>query len=485
MRESLTVTTEEYKKRFLRYLAAREYYSVKASSDVEGTFPDTLLVLTRKNETREYWLEVKAAAISLGDSDFLKQLAKYLAEYLSRTPDNRFKMIFGFYRLIDSPMIDKVFSEFDPLAITELCNKLISLSEPTKATIIKNASFEDVKKFFEDTTIKEADIKSLEFAEAKLAPTPPAKPTLAEAEYSTNVVTNYGNVSPLMKKDNLYFNLFQLEVPPLIFTARTDYTSSADIFAKKPMTYPPHDLSNGEITCFEPFDSANPFREFIKPESTHSTNFKDFVVDPTKEYIVKLIINRWIKRRCRSIGLEFHQTTKTYYYPRKATGEGLVEAKWKPKERYSTRELTRSMKSEGKVNYWVHRGAVISTAILGGEFYVQIRPRFLFSEDGINIMEGLEADKKDRKFRKSKYNRNPNQLYDVRFWCRHVFPETEHLGIMSLTGFLGREQKQPVKVLYQGSVESEAKPNHDEAVDIEALDTIESTSETLDSFSGE
>jgi hypothetical protein len=288
-----------------------------------------------------------------------------------------------------------------------------------------------------------------------------------------------------MEKDNLFCNLFQIDLPQVLYTAKTDYASSADIFAKKPMTYPPHDLSNGEITCFQPFDSSNPLREFIKPNSMLSANFKEYVKDSNKEYIVKLIINRWIKRRCKNMGLEFHQNTKTYYYPRKAIGEGLVAAKWKPKERYSTRELTRSMKSEGKINYWVHRGAVISSTILGSEFYVQIRPRFLFSENGINIMEGLEADKKDRKFRKSKYNRNPNQLYDVRFWCRHVFPETEHLGIMSLTGFLGEGQKQPIKVLYQESVESEAKPNQDEAVDIEALDTIESTSETLDTFSGE
>src|SRR3990170_3395291 len=90
LRESLTVSSEVYKKLVLRYLEARGYY-VKASSDVEATLADA--VLTRKGEPRDYWLEVKETTVSLGDSSFLKQLADYLAKYLSGTPDNRFKMI--------------------------------------------------------------------------------------------------------------------------------------------------------------------------------------------------------------------------------------------------------------------------------------------------------------------------------------------------------------------------------------------------------
>lgn len=75
VRESLTVNSKEFKERFLRYLKGREYYSVKADSDVEGTLAD--LILTRKGEKREYWVEVKATAISLRNSKFLRQLAQF------------------------------------------------------------------------------------------------------------------------------------------------------------------------------------------------------------------------------------------------------------------------------------------------------------------------------------------------------------------------------------------------------------------------
>ena len=99
VRESLTINSELYKKHIIRYLEARGYY-VKASSDVEGTFADT--ILTRKGDTRDYWLEVKATTISLNDSDFLEQLAKYLASYLSRTKENRFRMIIACYQTINT-----------------------------------------------------------------------------------------------------------------------------------------------------------------------------------------------------------------------------------------------------------------------------------------------------------------------------------------------------------------------------------------------
>lgn len=484
LRESLTVTSEEYTKKFLRYLTARQYYSVKSSSDVEATFPD--VILTRKGDKSEYWLEVKATDVSLGDSDFLRQLAKYLAEYLSRTPENRFKLIIGCYRLVDAELFDKVFSEFDPETTNSLITKMRNLSDPRIKAIIDQAIPNDLKSFFEETTVKEADLKGLEFAEAKVAPTPPAKPSLAETEYATAIIANFGDVLPLKEKDRLYLNLFQLDLPAQIFIAKTAYKSANDIFAEKPFTYPPFDLRDGQIFTFNQFNSINPLSRYAKPESAIPADLSEFLQNEDNEYIVTIIINRWIKQRCRKMGLEFNKRTKTYYYPRKFTGNGVVTASWKPKERYSVRELTRPMKSEGKINFWIHRGAMIYATVFCNQFYVQIKPRFLFFLEGLYIMEGAAADRKDRKFRK--FNRNPNQLYDARFWCRHVFPETEYLGVVSLTSFMVYGPEQPIKVLDQASIDCQYKPNQDESVDIEALDSLETAMDQLnklDDYIGE
>jgi hypothetical protein len=260
------------------------------------------------------------------------------------------------------------------------------------------------------------------------------------------------------------------------------------MFAEKPsVRFPFFDLENGRVLSFDEFRGGNPLIDFIQPDTITSVEVGSYIENHT-EYIITRTLNRWIRRRCRKKHLEFDERTKAYYYPRSKYGTGLVTAGWKPKLKFSVRELTKPMKTDGKINFWVHRGALIFAKLFCGEFCVQIKPRFLFSSDGINLFEGVKAARLDRRFRKSKYNRNLNQLYDVRFWCRHVFPETENPGVVSLNGYMGLDSRQPIEILEQVSVDSKWKPNSDLAEDIEALDRIESTDEQLnklDKYIGE
>ena len=182
VREALTINTELYKKHILRYLEARGYYA-KASSDVEGTFADT--IMTKKGDAKDYWLEVKATTVSLGESKFLQQLAKYLAAYLSRTKENRFRMIIACYLVTNASSFKKVFEEFDPEEIRAIISKMLVLSDAQTRRVLIQASFEEIKSFFENTDVKEVDLKFLLQAEEKVKPTPPAKPTLSEVEYAS------------------------------------------------------------------------------------------------------------------------------------------------------------------------------------------------------------------------------------------------------------------------------------------------------------
>ena len=278
LRESLTVNSELYKKHILRYLEARGYYS-KASSDVEGTFAD--VILTRKGDKRDYWLEVKATSVSLGDSDFLQQLAKYLAAYLSRTRENRFKLIIACYQTVNVPLIKAVYDQFDPKAISEILAKMLALSDSVTRTIIEQANSEDPKKFFEDTDIKEVDLMYLLSAEEKVKPTPPSKPTLSEVEYASKVTEEFGDVLPLKGEDKMFLNIFKLEIPSRMHSAKTTYRSSADIFEEKPdVPFPVFDLdNNGKICSFTELTRENPLYDFVIPDRIESTDLKAFVTN--------------------------------------------------------------------------------------------------------------------------------------------------------------------------------------------------------------
>lgn len=477
VRESLTVNSEEFKKAFVRFLKARGHYSVKASSDVEGTFAD--IILTRKDEKREYWVEIKATTISLNNSDFLRQLAQYFAEYLRRTPENRFKFILACYKIVDFEYFQEIFDKLNPKLITELVNRMVDLSPPDIKSIIKKSSPKEWVVFFEEATVKEAELKGLEIGEAKVKPKAPIRPSIEEADYSAHVVTNFGEVSPLNEPDTLFLNIFEMILPLKIYSAKTPFESGQEILEDQQISFPAFDLTEKRIFTFEPFDKGNPLFDFTIAGTTSELELNDFLENEKNTLIVKRIINRWIKRQCRSIGLYMDDRTSAFYYPRKLDGNGVVSASWKPKSKKSTRELTKPMKREGKTYYWVHRAARIFVTNFCKKFYVQIKPRFLFSLDGLEILEGVEADTKDRFFRKSIYNRNLNQLYDVRFWVRHVFPETQNPETAQLTEFTTNKQKNLLKIGEQLSVECNYKPNIESETEVEELDMIESNTEQL------
>ena len=112
----------------------------------------------------------------------------------------------------------------------------------------------------------------------------------------------------------------------------------------------------------------------------------------------------------------------------------------------------------------------------------------MFSSDGSNLYDGVKTDKLDRNFRKSKYSHNLNQFYDVLFWYRHVFPETENLGNENIAVCLGFKPKPVLRVLDQIKIENEVKPNTEAPETLEDFEQIEANTanlEKLDAYLGE
>lgn len=135
------------------------------------------------------------------------------------------------------------------------------------------------------------------------------------------------------------------------------------------------------------------------------------------------------------------------------------------------------MKKEETIRYWVHRASTIAAKKLWGKFYIQIRPRFLFSPDGLNLFDGEKIDRLDRSFRKSIYSRNMNQLYDVLFWFKYIFPEADTQGNLILDEYLGKPIEHMIRIKDQIYVTGEVKPNIEILEDIDKLEKIEAGEE--------
>jgi hypothetical protein len=482
LREALTINSEEYKRIILRCLEPRGY-TVKASSDVESTFADA--ILTRKGEQRDYWLEVKDTPISLGDSDFLEQLAKYFVAYLSRTPENRFRLIIACKQIIDSDVFKKVYDDLETQTIDNIVSKMVELSNQENKNKILSSSFKEIQQFFEETVVKEADLNYWLKALERLKPTPTTKPTLSDVEYANKVIKEFGDVLPLKEEDPIFLNIFELDIPSKIYCAKTSYRDPKNIFNEKPLVFfPAFDLDNDLIWCFEEFGKDNPLIDFIKPDSIMELEVNQFFQRANAAATTVKILNRLVKSKCRKLGLKFDDRTKAHYYPKASNEDGVVAISWRAPTKESTRELTKPMMSGQKINFWIHRSATISARNFWGRFYIQIKPRFLFSPDGVTLYDGEKTDRLDRSFRKSKFSRNLNQFYDVLFWYRHVFPETYNLDNARIDVCLGFNPVQSIRILNEVKVKAEYKPNKatEEAEDLEKIDTDDPNFETLDSF---
>ncbi len=471
-RESLTGNSEIYKKHIVQYLEKRGYY-LKASSDVEATFADC--ILSKKDEVREYWLEAKATKISLGDSSFLLQLGKYLAGYVIRTPSNRFKMILACYNMRNLRLFEQVFEKFESEAIEKIISNIVEVSQSNVRAIISKANSEDIQRFFEETTVIVANPAELQIAEEKIAPSVPTTPTLSDAEYAAEILNEFGDIEPLKGSDVSCLNLFELSTPEELYIGKTPYRTPKSIYHEKPnISFPSFHLESDKLYSFSEMNQDTLLGKFVDLNSVAAVDVEEFDKDESNRRIVIRILNRWIRNECRRVGLWFDRRTRSYFFPKKVNDDSPITVVWTPKSRRSKRELTKPMMTNGKISYWVHRAAGIFARKFWGDYYVQIRPRWLFSSDGIYPFEGPRADRLDRAFRKSIYNRNLNQLYDVLFWYRYIFSETDVLGNLRLDNLTDARGKRLIKVAEQVKVESDRKPNVEVEEEVEKLDTIES-----------
>ena len=484
-REALTGNSEVYKKQVTRYLRKRGYY-VKASSEVEGIFADC--ILTKKDEAREYWLEAKATRISLGETKMLAQLGKYLAEYAKRSPANRFRMIIACYSITNPILFEQLFEHLESKTIEKLRIRIAEASKLKAKVIITRASQKDIRMFFEETIVIVANPHELKLAEEKISPSVPVTPTLSDAEYAGEILKKFGDIKPSQAKDLICLNLFELSLPKKLFIGKTPYRTAKSMFHEKPrVIFPSFLLEKGKLYSFQKMRKNSVLGEFVDPEPVAEIDVEEFDKDKNGERIVVRMLNLWIRNECRRMGLWFDTRTQAYYLPKKGGDENPITAVWKPRSRFSKRELTKPMMTDGKINYWVHRAAEIFARKFWGAYYMQIRPRWLFSSDGIYLFEGPRADRLDRAFRKSIYNRNLNQLYDVLFWFRYIFSETDVLGNIRLDNLTQIRNRRMIKVNKQVNLKSHRKPNVEIKEEVEKFDKIESEEvsffvKTLDNF---
>jgi hypothetical protein len=71
---------------------------------------------------------------------------------------------------------------------------------------------------------------------------------------------------------------------------------------------------------------------------------------------------------------------------------------------------TNEIGTKPELNFVFHRAFTARSKLVWNEPFVELRLRRIFTEDGLNVLEGEASSKIDAKFRKSLYNRSETQL---------------------------------------------------------------------------
>jgi hypothetical protein len=477
-REALTGSTEFYKKKLIEYLEVSRGLIPKMDSFIEGTLADC--ILTDKSSKTEYWLEAKATTVSLGKADFVAELAKYLSAYLNKSPQNRFKMIIGVQDYRNKEYFRKIYQELDEPSLKKLVEFLIKVADKSSKEIIKKANFSDIKKFFEDTEIIRATSQKLQDAIDQRRPKPPLRPKLPDAKYAVDVLDRYKKNEPLEEEDFLISNLFQLKLPKEIFISETPFNTERDFLRLNPEIMPPPIRIVGKKAySFFEIKPQTPLGIALKAQFTKKAEISKWDDLKDKRNIILFLLHRWIEDLCYEKGLSFDERTERYFYSDEYPRKYPKTMHWKS-QRTNVRDVITPVKREdGTVYYYAHRAVQILIRRLWGEYFVQLVPGRVFTGDCYTPYPSSISDKLDRAYRKSNFTRNRNQLNDVLFWSKLLFPEKS----VMLKSFVKSENRHQViiSIIEQVGVSANKKPNAIES-DTDEEDEEITTSQVLDSF---
>ena len=472
-REALSANSELFKDKLIQYLEKRGFY-IQSSSDVESDLPD--LVFSHKFEETSNWMEVKATSTSLKNKEFLSQLGQYLTEFLKRSPRNRFKFWLASYRLVSSKTFEEIFEDYNRKAIQSLVQKIAQNVDDSSRLILQNANINDIIDFFETAEIIEGEPFDLGISREKISPLAPDEPTLDDMQYAEKIRSNFDHVEPIIEEHLGYANLFPIILPEVFYVSMTPYSNPMQIYDQNyGIRFPPFIIKEKKLYTFDNVNNSI-LRSYVNTHSSEEVKLSEWLEKDTLNVNSILdLVNKWINNQCRNEGMWVDKRTRTYFFPKPKGRIRALRKRWTtPKGVKRNRIMTNPYIKDNILNFWAHKSVQVRARYYWDDFFIRINPRWLFSNDGLSILEGEKADKLDRNFRKSQFNRNKNLFYNTLIWYELLFKHTRRDTPNKLDSFFSLKFN-PIEVKSCISFKLLRVPHSEideESLDIDSLDLI-------------
>lgn len=182
--------------------------------------------------------------------------------------------------------------------------------------------------------------------------------------------------------------------------------------AQKPYS-PAFRIHEDRVFSFHEFDES-PLLAIADGDNVEAIETRDLVTNENTRNIVFSLLNMAVSRHCKKVGLEIDSTKISRFFFAK-DGDLARTVRWKPKKSWATRTVAKPyVDKEGKTKFWVHQGAYLKMMFLANRPYLQIRPTWVITKDGSEVMQGPTVSRVVNRYTGAE--RNHQILYHVRFW---------------------------------------------------------------------
>ena len=265
---------------------------------------------------------------------------------------------------------------------------------------------------------------------------------------------------PDVIKESLHCNLIPIErLPQSIYSApilKSFYESRKDGALKLPTKdsikekirslqkeagienprIPAFRITEGKIVTFHDLeDPGGLLGPIIDNHEIQIEPTLSWVSDDDDRRILVSLFNMSIARHLLGSGLVHDKENQwRFYFP--PTKDGLRNViKWTPNKRSTDREVAGPRKNaDSNIVFWRHLAAFIKIIFLSNGFFLQIKPTWVFTEDGYKVKRGPQLTRLVNRW--TIPERNINILYHVRFWRNILNRGRETISIRAGDQFL-------------------------------------------------
>lgn len=225
----------------------------------------------------------------------------------------------------------------------------------------------------------------------KRAPLSVESPSLSNLHTLPPQMSSGNNIyssDPDQITETLASNLFPVvSLPENMFSAETVAQTHTEVYDKVGWDLPIGIvLRESRIYTFDDI-SQSPVKSVTDSSSIGLTSVTQQLNNPEEEGLLIQLLNSYLRAHCRSLGLRYSKPAKRHFFPSRKD-ESVAKRSWRIGGRWRSRTVA---ELDPVTHRWSHFAASLQFMRLGNQFYLEIEPDWLFTEDGIVPISGREV----------------------------------------------------------------------------------------------